>query len=542
MSFLEPLFLLGLVGAALPVLIHLIHRRKATKRTFPALSLLAESSKRSARALKVRQWLLMALRILAIVLLAIAIAKPFVLSDSGVSADDRLPTALVVVLDDSASMHFEGRWERAQSELAAIASSLRPWDEAGLVTTTSSSLSPRLSEDHDALDEAAETLEPTPFEGDLRAAVRAAIDLLATSQLPNRRVIVITDASTSALDLSSPLESGVRAEIVPRLVTSTDDPPPLNLGITDVRYAQDPSSPGTWLIDSTIRNFSDSESEPTEIKLDVGATSATASLEPIAAQEEVVHTFRHTESTPGSFAATLSLDAEDAYPLDDVRHFVFRTRSKLSVLLVNGEAASIAYDDEMFFLSRALNPDQRTDTGIITTVISPEGLDGRDLATFDALVLSNVPRISAATASRLERYVREGGGILFTAGDQIDPTSYNQTLGALLPKPLRGIKALAERDDPDAPVKITRFGATHHTHPIFRAFSLPGGTPFRAQRSSRIFCSNPPRPINQRPCSPTRMTPPLFWSDRSERGESSCSRHRSISSGQTCRFEAPISP
>ena len=88
MSFLEPLFLVGLLGAALPLLVHLINRRKAVRVDFPALAFLMQSNRREARGIKVRQWLLMALRMLVIAALAIALAKPFVLSSQGVSSSD----------------------------------------------------------------------------------------------------------------------------------------------------------------------------------------------------------------------------------------------------------------------------------------------------------------------------------------------------------------------------------------------------------------------------------------------------------------------
>ena len=111
MNFLQPLFLAGLLAAALPLLVHLFNRRKAVRRPFPAMAYLLESNKRTARSVKVRQWVLMALRVLAIAMLALALSKPFFLSEQGVTAGERMPTAVVVVVDTSASMGAKGWWE-----------------------------------------------------------------------------------------------------------------------------------------------------------------------------------------------------------------------------------------------------------------------------------------------------------------------------------------------------------------------------------------------------------------------------------------------
>ena len=474
MSFLEPLFLIGLLGAALPLLIHLINRRKATKRSFPALALLLESNKRVARSAKVRQWFLMASRVLAVLLLALALAKPFVLSNEGVSAGERLPTAVAIVVDTSGSMAHGDWWDRSRDKVSDELRALRPWDEVALVTTTQRDIPERLTDNHTKIKNTAEALEPEARAGDLKFALQSAADLLATSQLPNRKIVLITDLSANnrrglAPEIPYPIEL---EEVRKKKETAPD-----NLSITGVQYEQDATEESTWRIEAKVKNWSSEAKEAIDLHLHLdGEPLSSGRIEKIGAGEEVTHVFRHRQSAPGTFQAEVKLGEEDDYKFDDTFSFVFRTRSKIMVLLVNGEAASIAYDDESFFVTRALNPEQRSDSGLIPTTITPEGLASKNLSEYDVLLLSNVPRVPNAMSAKLERYVRDGGGLMITVGDQIDVDAYNQTLAGLLPKPLRGLKELAKRDDPDAPVKITRFGASNHKHPIFRAFSTMGGS------------------------------------------------------------------
>ncbi len=474
MSFLEPLFLLGLLGAALPLLVHLINRRKATKRSFPALKMLLESNKRVARSVKVRQWFLMALRVLAILMLALALAKPFILSDAGVAAGERLPTAVVLVVDTSGSMTHGEWWDRASDQISDELEKLRPWDEVALVTTTQRDIPERLTDNHAKIKTAAKSLAPEAHTGDLKRALQSAADVLATSQFPSRKIVLVSD-------LSANNRAGIAPEIPYQIeleqVRDKKEAAPDNLAITGVQYEQDATEEATWQIEAKVKNQSKEAREDVDIQLTFdGEPLSSGRIERIGPGEEVIHIFRHRQTTSGTFSAAVELSEEDDYALDDRFSFVFRTRSKIMVLIVNGEAASIAYDDEAFFLTRALNPEQRSDSGLIPTTITPEGLANKNLSEYDVIILANVPRIPNAMSAKLERYVRDGGGLMITSGDQLDVEAYNQTLVGLLPKPLRGLKELAKRDDPDAPVKITRFGASNHNHPVFRAFSTMGGS------------------------------------------------------------------
>src|SRR5437016_13039177 len=77
MNFLAPLFLVGLAAVAVPVIIHLIHRERRVVVPFPSLMFLQRIPYRSVRRQKLRHLLLLALRCLALALLAAAFARPF---------------------------------------------------------------------------------------------------------------------------------------------------------------------------------------------------------------------------------------------------------------------------------------------------------------------------------------------------------------------------------------------------------------------------------------------------------------------------------
>ena len=134
MKFLNPLVLFGLGAAAIPILIHLFTKRRPREVPFSSLEFLTEVHQREIRRLKLKQWLLLALRTLAIAALAIAMARPAVKGGTGGSAS----SSLVALVDVSGSMGAPGADGRplaaaARRAVEDLLATLGPGDELLLV-------------------------------------------------------------------------------------------------------------------------------------------------------------------------------------------------------------------------------------------------------------------------------------------------------------------------------------------------------------------------------------------------------------------------
>ena len=474
MSFLEPAFLLGLLAALGPLVVHLINRKKAVRQPFPAMRFLLQSHKRVARGAKIRQWLLLALRMLVVGLLAFALSKPFVSSDAGVSAEERLPTATVIVLDNSLSMQNADWWKRATREADDLVDQMRPWDEVALVLADNGRSAPvdRLTTDHARVSDAVDDVKPGFQKTDLPQALRQAADILSPSQLPNKRIVLISDFARGGfpLDASGAVPVSVPVE---RIDVSSDERD--SVAVIDVRYEQEGTRrEPSFRVDATLKNHSEKDKE-LEVRLIVDGSAVSASKVNVPAGKTAVQTFRHRVDGTQTRAAAIEIVDGDALQTDNTRWFNLRPGNRIRALLVNGEPTSVVYRDELFFFERALNPKNAND-GIAMTTITREGLEGRNLAEFDVVVLANVTAVTPAAAELLKTFVDGGGGLLLAMGDQVEVGSWNTQLKDLLPKPLRGMKQLAEVGDPDAPVKITNYGTTRRDHPIFEVFDAPGGS------------------------------------------------------------------
>ena len=133
MSFLNPWFLVGLLAGAVPVMLHLMKRERARKVEFPALMFLRRISRKTVRFQRLRHLLLLLLRLLALVLLVAAFLRPYRPEPPGAQAAPRPGEAHIVLLDNSLSMAYGDRWERAKSEASAILRAVGAADRAAVV-------------------------------------------------------------------------------------------------------------------------------------------------------------------------------------------------------------------------------------------------------------------------------------------------------------------------------------------------------------------------------------------------------------------------
>jgi hypothetical protein len=482
MRFLDPLLLAGLALAALPVILHLINRKRAVRRWFPALEFLLRSNKRLARRFKLKQLLLLLLRMLLLVLLPLAMARPYLLSASGATADERLPTALVVVLDDSFSMGYvagdESSFERARRLVLERVTSLRPWDRVALVLARDPVEAPvdELIEDHGRVRDAVAALEqPSFFPTDVLGALERAAEIHATGELPVRRTLVVTDhtaAGWAARELSPELLAQL-GEL--ELVDLVGDRPRSNVALLGARF--EPSTTGgegDWDVTAVLRNFGALPRSDVRVDLRFDGELLGTTLVDLGPDEETGVTFV-TELGPGDLhrvELTAVVDGPDV-PADNRYFATLHQDRNVNVLLVNGDPRTVRYRDELFYLERALVTGPEDDSGIRLDIVGVDGLT--TFEGYDVVVLANVDGLPRARVGELVQFVRAGGGLWFTVGSRVDPGRYNDVFGELLPKPLRSLRELCDPRDPDANLLATRIARLETAHPVFRVFDLPGG-------------------------------------------------------------------
>ncbi len=504
LGFLHPALLWGLAAAAIPLAVHLFFRRRPRPTPFPALDFVLRARHETERRLRLRRVLLFLARTALLAAVALAIARPHLLSPAAAAAAAG-PAATAVVLDASGSMRYRlgGRtlFERARADALAVLDGLSPEEPATAVVCAGPGApeAPPPTFDRAAVRRALREAEPAAGHSDLgecvAAAARALADPAAGASL-GRRIAVATDLAASAwrLDGEAPRvrtpAGAVRPEVT--ILDAARGASLPNAAVADLAAEPDPSvGPRGFRITAAVANHGEEPLRDLALVLRVGegpearAIRAFADVPPGA-------TVRKTFSTAFAAGGPSVLSASipgDALSLDDAAHLAVEVPREVRALVVDGAPSPVRFRDEAFFVEAAL--------GSPASPVRPRVVDAAELprvrfSDHDVVFLLNV-RSLGPKAAELEAFVEKGGGLFVALGDQVDPDLYDAELGRLLPQRLHLAKTAVERGAPGAVERAARFADVAWDHPALSVFVGPAREGLLGVRTFRYFLLEPPR-------------------------------------------------
>ena len=490
LAFTQPLFLAALAAIAIPIIIHLIYRRKAIRWRFAAFEFLLRSHRRVARRLQLKQWILLFLRCLLYALLAFAFAKPFMQRAQG--ANPSMPQAIVIIVDESMSMRYkEGNqslFQQAKQNALSYIRKLRGEDRVALLRASSSPRTLPLEQQELSIDKTPVLSKLSKWEAsyratDLPATLRRAAAILENVKGLQPKIVVFSDFARHAFDGSSqpklpPLPPVELFPIRPKKAK--------NNAVTQLTMKAAPfAGTNAYRLTVTVRNYSDSTIKDLPIKMRLGNRDRVKGFIKVKANSTAQKQFVVRLAQAGIYSGYVEI-GKDPLQADNRRYFALQARQKPKVLLVNGDPRTIPYLDEQYYIERALL-DPRAPM-IVKSVHANSKLP--DPAEFQAIFLCNVREIPTAWRDRLNTYVRNGGGLFLSVGDQVNPAAYNQLFGDLLPRYLRGVALAAQRPDGTGIALQRQFGEIKATHPIFQQLYSEGFV-FQSARIIRLMLVEP---------------------------------------------------
>ncbi len=342
MFFLSPLALIGLSAALVPPLLHLFQRREPPVVEFPAVRYLQETKRDAQRTVKLQHLLLMLLRILAVVLIVLAAARPVVPGGMGARHE---PTALVIVLDHSLSSGAVVGGTRVLDDLAARARETLHEAQAGdAVWLLGADGIARRGSPAELLEEVAH-IAPDARRLDLDDAVRQSARLIATSAYARGEVHVLSDLQRTAFQSTvnsqqSTGDSSLNGATI-LLYHPSGDPPP-NQGVLLARPIPSLWLPGTGSVRVGVGGGPAGAQARTAVSLSVDARPGARALAGAGGEVDLAA----PSLAPGWHAGAVSLDA-DELRADDRRAFVVRVVQPPTV-------SAAATDDLGPFLGEAL--------------------------------------------------------------------------------------------------------------------------------------------------------------------------------------------
>ena len=462
-------FLAATLAVAVPVLIHLLFRRRARVVDIGTLRFLQIVLKDTAHRRKLRRWLLFALRVAGVLLLALLFARPYWSRTGGLDQDREL----IVLIDQSASMDARETGLSAFARAQEAASKLLAGTAEGTVTHVAYFDAAGVFPSEDARGVTGGGLRidhrrRPGFGGtDYPLALGWARDVFAQSRRPHRQLVLLTDMQRSGLGGLGLGRARVKdfPDDVEIELIDVGKPLVRNLAVDEAQVLSRDIRPGQPLVvTARVLNAGAFTVRRARVKLELTGVGrsydeqATVSL--AAGTRERVR-FEINAQEPGLYQGYVEVEGDDALKSDDRRWLAFEAHAVDRVLLVDGEPGVSPYANETYYLETALRlrppgadsqpgADSRPDTDARpagdpppATPYEPErvpadhGENWPDLSPYSVIVLANVAALALDHVSSLTEYVATGGNLLWFSGGQVRHSDYEPLARAgLLPADL----------------------------------------------------------------------------------------------------------
>ena len=456
MSFLYPAFLAGAAAAAIPIVLHLLTREAAPRVPFSAVQFLQRIPLADSRR-RLRELLLLALRVTALLLLAVAFARPFFVSAASLAAD----RVTIVAVDTSFSMDAPGRFARARALARDAITRIGANDRVGLIAFADTADVVAQAGDRGVALAAIDRLRPGFGATRYAPAIAKAVEQIGNGP---GRIILVTDLQKSAWDASpdARVPRNVAIEVADAGSSAA------NLAVTTVRT-------DAGRVVATIRNAG-TEAVTTQAHLSVDGTPAGDLT--VIANAGAFTDARFTAAAPQSGAASVTVDDAQGYPADNVRYLVLDPPARASVLTVTtlGNAAT-----EAFYLERALLVNERAFTLTTIGIGDLTGMAADGLANRNAVLLLGTRGLDRRGRETLETFVTKGGALFIAAGPDLDADAPSRIFAT--------IRLRARLRDAGA---VVSFAPSDVRHPIFRPFGSLSGNLGRVRFDRSIQIDDAP--------------------------------------------------
>lgn len=484
LNLLSPLYLFGLLGMTVPIMIHLLTRRQQKHLRFSAVHLLLQSKKRSIKRATPNRKFLLFIRCMGIALLSLALANP-IFSFSG-PADflHNSPSANVFILDDSYSMNTrtdqKSYYTRAVSALLDMSQSLSSESVYSVVLGSSPA---RVLQDWTAdpskMGKLLKSSQPTARTTEIGQAITEALRLLESASQKDKRIYILTDRDKNGWSEESFSLTGESRYPV-NIIDFSEMRQGINRVAVEHAEVRQEFLSNRRVIRVKMKAVNLSRSKPVsklKISLWVNGKKQTGGTLDIPAKSSAEKEFSFPLQENTALKGEIRIE-DDALLNDNRRFFNYQPDQTIKILVVDGDPKTVEHQSETFYLERALNPFAVALSNIEPTVSTLAELSTRDLYDYSVVMLCNVRDLPFGYEQELEKFIMRGGALFVTLGDQVDTRFYNEKLGNILPVRLKAMHQIARDEEP------FRFLIESSKHPVLKVFK---GQALEEMKSIRFY-------------------------------------------------------
>lgn len=412
MTFLSPNILWALFAAGIPIIIHLISMRNTREVEYSTLRFIQELEHETIRNLKIRQWLLILLRVLAIIFLVLMFARPVQQGiSSTIDAEDK-ESIVVLFLDNSASMAAEvdgvSLLESAKQSIPAMLDVFEGKTKVEIYQTNPVKQVFRGDLQSKAIREALNMVSQSMTSDKVFSVVDSVLSSIENTD-PNKECFIVSDFSkpinTPELDRLELKNSQWRFYCLEQLK------PKDNLSLRDVHAVSQIRLPNHVLkLNTRIANDGYTERKNQSVELFLNQERLGQVVSTFQPEKIKEFMFQAYPGQAGIVHGKIELPADD-YPMDNQWHFELPIPEQIVVTII-GETK-----EDIFLIETALSSiDNQSGFLVLNTQTSPS-INQLYLDESDVLILHNPGKISKRAVEDIQIFLRQGGGIIWFAGN-----------------------------------------------------------------------------------------------------------------------------
>ncbi|MCA9011834.1 MAG: VWA domain-containing protein [Planctomycetaceae bacterium] len=441
--FLNPWLLFGLAGIGLPILAHLLSRRRYDVVEWAAMQFL-NPSRKTRRRLKLEELLLLLVRIGLICLMVLSVTRPWIPGGwlSGhYSAGSR---TVVIVIDGSNSMsRTDGPNSIHQNALRQASQFLQTLGVGDSVALIDARDQPRAViesplSDLGLVEQEIRRLPPPGGACGILPALEKAIAILGRSSDSSREVVVFSDQQANSWRSEDEAEWArfddlIRFPSVRPHVWLVDVSPhsgvfERNISVGRIELSREMTVPD-FAVRLQVRIHNDSSSEanvPLRLLLDGQPLADKHHAALVPALGDAVVQFEYAFRTEGTHVLSVEAEISDeAVAADNVSHAAVRVEKSLDVLLVNGTPSPAPETRDTFFAELAFAPLEGKPPWVKTRLVEAAELVPDDFQSASAVIFCNCPAISSNVAQAAMEFVASGNGLFIACGSNTTPESFH---------------------------------------------------------------------------------------------------------------------
>ena len=446
MTFLNPAILFGLIAASIPIVLHFLNLRKLKRVEFSTLAFLKELQKTKIKRIKLKQWLLLLLRIAIIIFLVMAFARPTVKSLT-VGNSSAAKTTAVIIIDNTFSMSVvtgNGSYlNRAKQIAKNLLSNFQEGDEIVLLSIGSLSQETiQPTTNHRQLTKQIDELEISEVSRTLNESIVKAAQVLYQSNNYNKEIYLLTDlqkgriynSSNELSNLSSILNSNVRLYLI-----DLSEKESVNLGVEEIKPNNQIFEKGkTVSFDIRVKNYSDQSVNNSVASLFVNGKRSAQQSVSLAPGESKIIPFETTLLDTGLVEIYAELEDDDILQ-DNKRFFSVYVPDRISVLFLTDNR------DDAKFVKYAI--DDPTKQKVTITENSLSQVSSLNLKNYDAVVVIGSERNT--DWRNLFSYAESGGGLILMPSSQSTLSNFQKICMALnISTPVSAVGKINSQDSP----------------------------------------------------------------------------------------------